>query len=84
MTDEQVKKIAACFATLAFTVMTLGSWAMGARILVALVRGIEALVLFGLLALFVCKLLQHKVDFSPVESSAEDDEAKGSHLDETV
>ncbi len=86
MTNEQLTKIAACFATLAFTIMTLGSWAMGARILVALVRGIEALALFGLLAFCVGKLLQRNVDFSLANPSheEEDDEAKGAHLDETA
>ncbi len=84
MTDDQIKKTAACFATLSFTIMTLGSWAMGARILVALVRGIEALAVFGLLAFCVGKLLQRNIDFSPVNQSHEEDEAKGAHLDETV
>lgn len=84
MTDDQVKKASACFATFAFTVMTLGSWAMGARILVAMLRGIEALVVFGLLAFCVGKFLQKNVDFTPQEKSEEEDEAKGAHLDETA
>ncbi|QPJ62732.1 MAG: hypothetical protein G3M70_12945 [Candidatus Nitronauta litoralis] len=83
MTNEQLTKISVCFGTLAFTIMTLGSWAMGARVLVALIRGIEALALFGLLAFCVGKILQRNVDFSSANTT-EEDEAKGAHLDETA
>ncbi|MCA9483493.1 MAG: hypothetical protein KC553_07160 [Nitrospina sp.] len=83
MTDELVKKISAVFGTFAFTVLSAGSWVMGARPLSALVRGIEGFVVFGILAWCVCRFLQDRIDFSQTNDMDEDG-AKGSHLDETV
>lgn len=83
MTDDVVKKIAAAFGTFAFTVLAAGSWLMGAWPMSALIRGVEGFVVFGALTWCVCRLLQDRIDFSETHHM-DDEESKGSHLDETV
>ncbi len=83
MSEVLVKKIAAAAGTLAFSLVALGSWALGARPLVALIRGIEGFVVFGALGWAVGKWLQMRGGFSdsgPPEGQPE----KGGQVDETA
>jgi len=57
MTSHKAKKGALVFALFAFNVLSIGSWAMGARVVTALIRGVEAFLLFGALAWGVGSLL---------------------------
>ncbi len=83
MTAENVKRISAGFGMLAFLVMSVGSFLMGARLMIAMIRGVEGFVVFGVVAWGVCLFLQRNVDFSEAPMM-EDDESKGAHLDETA
>ena len=83
MTKENGKRISAGFGVLAFLVMSVGSFLMGARLVVALFRGAEGFIVFGAVAWGVCLFLERNVDFSEAAPD-EEDESRGAHLDETA
>lgn len=68
---------------MAFTLMAFGSWLAGARVLVALIRGIEGFAVFGAIAWCAGKWLQGRNGQAAPESN-QDDGSKGAHLNETV
>ncbi|CAI2717985.1 hypothetical protein [Nitrospina watsonii] len=81
MTPFQARKGALVFAVFAFTLLTAGSLFMGARLWVAMVRGIEGFCLFGVLAWGIGALFATRNESA--EQKAEN-KKKGQNLDQTV
>lgn len=85
MSSTTIKKIAVGFSLLAFAVLTFGSLLSGARILTSFVRGIEAAVVFGLLAWGLSAMAVAEREEMEPETPAEPDEKdKGKNLSEVV
>ncbi|MGP0565160.1 MULTISPECIES: hypothetical protein [unclassified Nitrospina] len=82
MTPFQAKKAALVFALFAFILLSLGSWISGARVLAAVVRGVEGFFVFGGLAWAVCALVS---THEPQEKKKKKKRPqKGRNLDQTV
>ncbi len=82
MTKTQINKVAVSFSILAFAILVFGSVFTGSRFSTALIRGVEAALVFGVFAWAISSLL-----FSEKEQSADEppiEEDKGAQLDETV
>jgi len=83
MTGTDTKKIAAAAGIVAFTLLAFGSLLTGARVLAALIRGIEGLVAFGAVGWCAAKWLETRGGFAQ-PAPPQPEEPKGAHLDETV
>jgi len=81
MQRTRIKKIAVGAGLFAFTLVFFGSWAYGARVGSALIRGVESFALFGLLAWAV---LRGWAALQTEESLGEGNDKKGVNLDQTA
>lgn len=83
MNAATVKKLALAFSLLSFTILMVGSLLNGARILSSFIRGIEAGLLFGLLAWGLGSMLVDKPE-PIIVMQDEEEKDKGTELDKTV
>lgn len=86
MSSTTIKKVALGFALLAFGILTFGSAIAGARPFTSFLRGIEAAVVFGLLAWSMGYILTEREEEKDFEKSlaAPDEKKKGENIKEIV
>ncbi|MFQ5672368.1 MAG: hypothetical protein ACE5G9_04685 [Nitrospinales bacterium] len=83
MTSLTARKIATGFALLSFAVLAFGSLLNGARIVTSLVRGVEAGLVFGLLA-WALSFLLLKEEEDGKEDAESDNNQKGQNLEKVA
>jgi len=83
MTSLTAKKIAVGFALLSFAVLVFGSLLNGARIVTAFVRGVEAGLVFGLLAWALSFLLLKEED-KEEDAGSSGNQHKGRNLEKVA
>lgn len=81
MTPHKAKKGALAFALFSFSLVSIGSWVMGARVMTALVRGVEAFFLFGVLVWSLLSLLVVREGLGEENQKTSN---KGQNLDQTA
>jgi len=84
MNSLTLKKMATGFALLSFGILAVGSLLTGARLFTSFVRGIEAGVIFGLLAWGLGSFLVEEEEGLEADAEAPDDEQKGQNLETAV
>jgi len=84
MSSLTTRKIAAGFALLAFAVLTFGSLLNGARAVTSFVRGVEAGLVFGLLAWGLSSLMLKEEEDMEENVEIPDNKPKGQNLEEVA
>ena len=82
MTSSQIKKMAVSFSMLSFAILTFGSVMTGSRLVTAFIRGIEAALLFGVIAWGLGTLIMNNNE--KAQSPKEEEAPVESQVDETV
>jgi hypothetical protein len=82
MSNIQIKKMAVLFALLSFAILVFGSVLTGSRTTTALIRGVEAAVVFGALAWSFGSVVMG--DKNDLKEESDEEASKGVHLDETI
>ena len=85
MSELAIRRMAAGFALFSFGILALGSLLGGVRLFTAFIRGIEAGIIFGLLAWFLGSFLleenEEKVESLNEDTENSDNEKKGKNLE---